>query len=239
MYSILVLSLRPFTWRRRTVRAMLARQIVLMGVDAMRFTAMIALLVGIGVVVQAQYWFGRLGHSALVAPLLVTVIIRELGPLLANLIVIQRSGNAIAVELATMRASGEVRQLDAQGLDPLIYLVIPRTLGLTISILGLSVIMIVTAFVGGYLFAAVTDVRIGSPGLFLQSIMASVNGQDLLSAAAKSTIPGFLAGVICCSEGLSVEGSSAEVQQVVTRGVQRSIIVTFLISILISAISYR
>jgi phospholipid/cholesterol/gamma-HCH transport system permease protein len=238
MYSILVLSVRPFTWRR-TVRNMLARQIVYMGVDAVPFTAMIALLVGIGVVVQAQYWFGRLGQTALVAPLLVTVIVRELGPLLANLIVIQRSGNAIATELANMRASGEVRLLDAQGLDPLIYLVIPRTLGLTISIFGLSVIMIVTAFAGGYLFAAVRDVRIGTPGLFLENIMASVNGQDLLSAAAKSTIPGFIAGTICCSDGLSADRSISELSGVVTRAVQRSILVTFLVSILISAISYQ
>src|SRR4051812_1886051 len=92
LYSIVVLSLRPSTWRR-TVRQALVRQVVFSGVEGMGFTAWVAAFVGIGVVVQAQFWFGRLGQTAVVGPLLVTVIVRELGPLLANLIAIQRSGN--------------------------------------------------------------------------------------------------------------------------------------------------
>src|SRR4051812_2999050 len=57
-YSIVVVSLRPSTWRR-TVRRVLVRQIVFSGVEGVGFTASVALLVGIGVVVQAQFWFGR------------------------------------------------------------------------------------------------------------------------------------------------------------------------------------
>jgi phospholipid/cholesterol/gamma-HCH transport system permease protein len=237
LYSVVALACRPSTWRR-TVRVVLARQVVFTGVDALKFTASVALFIGVAVVVQAQLWFGRLGQPELVGPLLVTVIVREVGPLLANLIVIQRSGNAIAVEMANMRASGEVRLLDAQGLDPLVYLVVPRTIGLTISLLCLSVWMIAVSFVGGYLFAVLAGVKIDAPATFLTTIVGSIGPADALSVAGKAVIPGLLAGAICCSEGLSVEGSATEIPQVVTRGVQRSVVAMFLVSMLISVLTY-
>lgn len=237
LYSVVALSCRPSTWRR-TVRGVLARQIVFTGVDALKFTASVALFVGVGVVVQAQLWFGRLGQAELVGPLLVTVIVREVGPLLANLIVIQRSGNAIAVEMANMRANGEVRLLDAQGLDPLVYLVVPRTVGLTVSLLCLSVWMTAMSFVGGYLFAVLVGVKIDSPGVFVANIVGSIGAADVLSVAGKAIIPGLMAGAICCGEGLSVEGSATEIPQVVTRGVQRSVVAMFVVSVLISALTY-
>jgi phospholipid/cholesterol/gamma-HCH transport system permease protein len=237
VYSILAVSLRPSTWRR-TVRGVLTRQLVFTGVDALHFTAVVALFVGVGVVVQAQLWFGKLGQSELVGPLLVTVIVREIGPLLANLIVIQRSGNAIAVEMANMQANGEVRLLDAQGLDPLVYLVVPRTLGLTISILCLTVWMIATSLVGGYLFSLLVGVKVDAPGVFLENVVGAIGPGDVLGVAVKAALPGLLAGAICCSEGLSVGGSATEIPQVVTRGVQRSVVAMFVVSVLVSALTY-
>src|SRR5690349_18169115 len=87
-------ALNPRTWRR-PVRSVFVRQILFTGVEATGFTSRIALLVGVSVVVQAQLWLGKVGQTQYLGPILVAVIIRELGPLLANLIVILRSGNAI------------------------------------------------------------------------------------------------------------------------------------------------
>ena len=70
---------------------------------------MIALIVGVLVVVQAQYWLTRLGQTALIGPILTAVVLRELGPLLTNFVVIARSGTAISTELANMKVHGEVR----------------------------------------------------------------------------------------------------------------------------------
>src|SRR4051794_12794381 len=79
-WAIIRLSVRPRTWRR-TVREVLARQILLTGVEATGFTSRVAVLVGISVVVEAQLWLRKVGQSKLLGPLLVAVIIRELGPL--------------------------------------------------------------------------------------------------------------------------------------------------------------
>ena len=115
------LSAQPRRWRR-TVRGVFARQLFLAGVESIRFIFIVAILVGISVVVQLDVWTGKLGQSEKLGPLLVVVVVRELGPLFANFVLIVRGGSAIATELGLMRVGGEVRVLEAQGIEPLLFL---------------------------------------------------------------------------------------------------------------------
>src|SRR5437867_1643168 len=86
-FTVVAVGLRPGTWRP-TVRDELVRQVLDSGVKATPFTSRVAFLIGISVVVQAQIWLRRVGQSNLLGPILVAVVIREVGPLLANIIVI-------------------------------------------------------------------------------------------------------------------------------------------------------
>ena len=234
--TVVFLSLRPGTFRR-TVRNVLARQILFTGFEAARFVSLVAFLIGIAVVVQAQLWLTKVGQSALLGPVLVMVIVRELGPLLVNFIVIGRSGTAVATELGSMNVAGEVRVLDAQGLDPLVYLVIPRTLGVAISVFCLTVVFIVVSFLSGYLSGLILG-GAGQPGLFLQSVFRAITPADVGSLIAKTLVPGLLTGIICCSEGLSVNLAITEVPQAATRAVVKSVTALFLTSVLISVFTY-
>jgi phospholipid/cholesterol/gamma-HCH transport system permease protein len=229
-------SNRRSTWTR-TVRDALARQIIVSGVNAMRFTAGVAFLAALLIVVQAQFWFHRVGQSRFLGPMLVAVIIRELGPLLANLIVISRSGSGTAVELAHMKVTREVHALDAHGLDPFIYLVLPRVLGICIAIFCLSVLIIAVALLGGYTSAAFFGVGVGTLHDFLSAVARSIHSQDVVNLLLKTLIPGLLAGIICCTEGLAAE-SAAEISAASTRGVQRSVGVLFLITSIVSVFTY-
>ena len=110
--AVLVLAMQPRQWRR-TVRAVFARQFLFTGVGAAKFTVVLAALAGVLVVVQATVWLGRVGMAHLSGPLLVAVMVRELGPLLANLVVIVNSGGAMATELGLMKLRGDVRVLEA------------------------------------------------------------------------------------------------------------------------------
>jgi phospholipid/cholesterol/gamma-HCH transport system permease protein len=234
--AVLSHSCRRSTWTR-TVRSALATQIVVSGASAMRFTAGVAFLAGLLIVVQAQFWFHRVGTSRFLGPLLVAVIIRELGPLLANLIVIGRSGSGTAVELAHMNVTREVHALDALGLDPFIYLVLPRVLGICIAIFCLSVLVIVVALLGGYISAAVLGVGAGTLRDFLAAVARSIHSQDVVNLLLKALIPGLFAGVICCTEGLAAE-SAEEISAASTRGVQRSLGMLFLITSVVSVFTY-
>lgn len=113
------LSAQPRRWQR-TVRGAFAQQVLLSGVESIRFVLIVAVLVGISVVVQLDVWTGKLGQSQKLGPLLVVVVARELGPLFANFVLIVRGGSAIVTELGLMRAGGEVRVLEAQGIEPLL-----------------------------------------------------------------------------------------------------------------------
>ncbi|NCC52057.1 MAG: ABC transporter permease [Spartobacteria bacterium] len=237
LVTVAWLALHPRYWRA-TVRDVLVRQVLFTGVEAVRFISLIALLVGMSIVLQAQLWLTKFGQSALLGPLLVAVIIREVGPLLTNFVVIGRSGAAIAAELGNMRVSGEVRVLDAQGLDPLPYLVLPRVVGMGISVFCLTLVFIGVSLFSGYVSGMLLGVTTVSPGMFTTSVFKAVSPSDVVNVIAKTLIPGMLTGAICCQEGLSVERSITEVPQATTRGLVRSVMALFITSALVSLLTY-
>ncbi len=230
-------AFRPGSWPR-TTRSVFARQIVFTGYDALGFVSIMALLTGISVVVQAQMWMGRLGQSELLGPLLVTVIVRELGPILVNFIVIGRSGTAMAAELAGMTVRKEICVLDAQGLDPIVYLVMPRAVGTAVCVLCLAVMFALVSFASGYLCGAFMGTGPGDPAIFVRSVVRGVTPGDFYNLLAKTLIPGLLTGVISSMEGLSVEGMATDIPQSVTRSVVRSYAAVVAVSVVVSVLTY-
>jgi phospholipid/cholesterol/gamma-HCH transport system permease protein len=237
VWGVLVAAARTASWPR-TTRNVLARQILFTGIEATRFVSLLAFMVGISVVVQTQLWLGKVGQSALLGPVLVMVIVREVGPLLVNFVVIGRSGTAMATELGNMRIAGEVHVLDAQGLDPFVYLVMPRVLGAAVSIFCLTVIFIVVSLVSGYLSGLLLGANTGAPGLFAASVFKAVQPADVFNLLAKTLIPGLVTGAICSTEGLSVSTAVTEVPQAATRAVVRSTAALFVVSAVISLVTY-
>ena len=236
-WTSVALAVRPRYWPD-TARDVLARQILFTGVEGVRFISLVALVIGISVVVQAQVWLSRFGQSALAGPLLVAVVIRELGPLLTNFLVIGRSGTAITTELAIMRVNGEIRVLDAQGLDPFTYLVMPHVIGVMVSVFCLTIVFICVSFASGFLSALLMGAAPGGPGLFLHAVLNAITPADVFNVLAKTVVPGLLTGAICCSEGLGVEGAMSEVPQAAGRAVLRSVGALFISSALVSIMTY-
>lgn len=220
------------------IRDVLARQVLFTGFEAVRLIAWIALLVGVAIVVQAQLWLNRVGQSELLGPILVAVVVRELGPLLTNFVVIGRSGAAIASELATMKVNGEIRVVEAQGIDPFRYLVLPRVAGAAVSVFCLTVVFIAASFVSGFAVGVLTGANTGAPGVFLDSVLRAVDRRDVFSLFAKTLVPGALTGAICCLEGMGVRGALTEIPQATTRGLVRSVAALFVVSVLISVLTY-
>ncbi len=237
VWAVLCQAFRATTWRR-TVRGVFARQLLFTGVEAIRFIALIAVMVGLVVVVQMQLWLGKLGQTALLGPVLVMAIVREIGPLLVNFVIIGRSGTAIAAELGAMRVNGEVDVLDSQGIDPFIYLVIPRVLGVAVSVFCLTIVFVVVALLSGYLSGLVLGVRPGPFILFVESVFRAVTPADVANLVVKTLVPGALTGAICCAEGMSAEHSLTEVPQVTTLSVVRSVGALVVVSVVVSVLTY-
>ncbi|GAB4170109.1 MAG: lipid asymmetry maintenance ABC transporter permease subunit MlaE [Geothermobacteraceae bacterium] len=236
-WSLVRVALKPRTWGR-TVRAELVRQIYVCGVQASRFVLYVAVAVGLSVVAQALLWLQRIGQPDLLGPLLVAVLVREAAPVLTNLLAISRNGTTMTVGLGQMRLSGEVRVLDAQGVDPLVYLVLPRVLGLIIAVFCLNMLFLAAAMGSGFLFSALLSDSLGDPARFTQSVLTSVSSVDLANFLVKTLVPALLTGIVCCHEGLKVQGSASRVLSASRRALAQAVRALFLVSALMSLWTY-
>ena len=235
--TTLFLSAQPRRWGR-AVRAVFTRQFFSFGVESVRFILILAVLVGISVVVQLEVWTGRLGQSQKLGPLLVVVVARELGPLFANFVLIVRGGSAIATGLGLMKVGGEVRVLEAQGLEPLLFLVMPRVVAMAVSAFCLTVIFVFVAFASGYGFSVFFGHANVNPSVFLTTVFKAVHPFDAIGFLVKCLLPALLSGVICSTEGLSVEGGVTQVPVAAKRARARSLFALFLTSVIVSLLAY-
>jgi len=235
--TLLYTSIRPRYWTRN-VRKTLARQIMAIGVEPLAFVCAVAVFVGISVVVQLTFWVGKAGQSQLLGPLLVTVVARELGPVLINLVVIVRSGSAMTTELGVLRIDGGVRALEMLGSDPFLHLVMPRVLGMAVSTFCLTTVFIFVAFATGFLFAVWTGEGSRDLFLFANTLSSAVQPKDVLNILAKSILPALFASASCCIGGLGVGESAAGIPQATQRALTRSVAGLFVISAVVSLLTY-
>lgn len=221
----------PATTRAQGLRVIIA-QIRFTAVQALPFLSIMALVIGLAVIAQASAQAARFGFSDVLGTILVTVVIRELGPLLTAIVVLGRSGTAIAAELATNGVLRETESLESMGVDPLQYLVIPRVVGAAISVAVLTVFFDVVALGGGAAFAWwLADV---SPAALTTSVRAALTPLDIWLTVVKGAVFGLGISTLCSYEGLVGGRRPTDIPQCVTRGVVASLLFVFLVSVAFS-----
>jgi phospholipid/cholesterol/gamma-HCH transport system permease protein len=159
---------------------------------------------------------------------MVIVVVRELGPLLAALLVLARIGTATVVELGTARATGEVEALEALGIDPVHYLVMPRVVGLALGMFSLTVYLIIGALLSGYLWAFLQNVPL-RPADYFHQLAGALSGLDFALLAIKTLFFGFIISIVTCYHGLAQPLRLEEVSYATVRAVAQSIIACVLV----------
>lgn len=221
----------PVTTREQGLRVII-NQIRFTAVQALPFLSIMALVIGLAVIAQASAQAARYGFSDILGTILVTVVIRELGPLLTAIVVLGRSGTAIAAELATNGVLRETEALESMGVDPLQYLVVPRVAGAVISVAVLTVFFDLVALGGGAMFAWwLAGV---SPAALADSIRAALTPMDLWLTVVKGGVFGLGIATLCSYEGLIGGRKPTDIPQCVTRGVVASLLFVFLVSVCFS-----
>src|SRR5437762_13629189 len=157
---------------------------------------------GLLVIGQSVSWLTRVGAINYLGIIMVIVVVRELGPLSAALIVLARIGTANVVELGTARALGEVEALEALGIDPVHYLVVPRVVGLAIGVFSLTAYLILGSLLSGYMWAFLQDVPL-RPSDYFRQLAGSLSGLDFGLLAVKTCAFGFIIAVVTCYHGLA------------------------------------
>jgi len=205
------------------VHPLIVTQIYRSGVRLLPMISFLAFALGLVVIGQTVFQLNKVGAQSYAGMVMVSVIVRELGPLVTALIVLARVGTAIVIELSTSRATGEVEALEAVGIDPIHYLVMPRVLGLAISIFSLTVYLIIMALISGYLFIFIQDVPL-RPGEYFNQLTNSLGYPDFLLLALKTLSFGILIAIVTCYQGLARPVRIDEVSEVTTNAVVESII---------------
>ncbi|MGA2139738.1 MAG: ABC transporter permease [Verrucomicrobiia bacterium] len=215
-------TLTKFNVAKRVVHPLIFAQIWNAGVRLLLMVGFIGAAFGFLIVGQTVGLLTRVGAEGYIGTVMVTVIVRELGPLLTALIVLARAGTANVVELGTMRALGEVEALESLGVDPIHYLVMPRVIGLATSVFCLTTYLVLIAIVGGYVFAFLQNVPLTLTD-YLTQLNNALRWEDFVLFALKTVLFGSIIAVVSCYHGLARPLRVEEISQVTARAVVESV----------------
>ena len=231
-WGVLREALRPLSWRR-TVRHEFNRAMRQATGGGLATTMVTASLAGIAMVYEALYWLGVAGQGGFTGSILVTVLVRELTPLLVGFILLGRSGMLTVTELGMMQADGQVRAMQAQGIDPFLLLVLPRTLAFTLSSFTLGIIFAATALVVGFVVSGAIGTAQDSLWTFLDRVVNAMTVRDYMVVPAKLLAIGFLVGLSCCLTGLRASEEDT-LASLMPRGFVHGILAIMVTSILLT-----
>jgi phospholipid/cholesterol/gamma-HCH transport system permease protein len=216
------------------VRKEFLKQCHLVGWRALPFIIITGCIVGLGIVYQAIYWLGTFGQAAFTGPILVLILVREIAPLFVALIVIGRSSSVTMIELGIMRLDGQLRMLDALGVDPFLYLVVPRAAAAAVCMFSLTIAFIAVAFGSGYIAGNVLGVIDFTLYEFMIRILAEMGISEFATIPLKTVLIGFVVALIACTTGFSATGSRTMMLAALPNGIVKSFLATLLISIVLT-----
>jgi phospholipid/cholesterol/gamma-HCH transport system permease protein len=202
-------------------------QVALYGLPSIVITG---LLVGLAMVNQMLYLLRLAGQEGLIGEFLVLVLVRGVAPLLVGMIVIGRSGSTMMVELGAMRVTGQVHLLDAQGIDPFLYLVIPRVLATAIGMFCLSIVFLAAALTTGLVAAYALGLTSLTLLDFLEEVLTAMRPREYTLLLLKTLVSGFAIGLISCTTGLAIGRAVPEVSVLLPGGFVRAVLATIVIS---------
>ncbi|MBI5799846.1 MAG: ABC transporter permease [Verrucomicrobia bacterium] len=215
-------TLTKFNASWRVIHPLIRAQIDRAGVRLLPGIVLLGLALGLVIVGQTVSLLQKVGAEQYAGTVMVTVLIRELGPLATALVVLARVGTAIVIELGLSRAQGEVEALEALGIDPVHYLVMPRVIGLAAAIFSLTVYLILVAVVSGYLFVFLQDVPL-LPGDYFNQIARALAWEDFALLGLKTATFGAIIATVTCYQGLAQRLRLEEVSDATTRAVAQSV----------------
>ncbi|HOC54668.1 MAG TPA: ABC transporter permease [Verrucomicrobiota bacterium] len=216
---------------RRVIRPLVFQEASRAGLRLMPMFLFMAAALGLVVIGQTVSWLTRVGAINFLGTVMVVVVVRELGPLVTALLVLARVGTANVIELGTARAMGEVEALEALGIDPVHYLVVPRVLGMALGVFALTVYLILGALFSGYLWAFVQDVPL-RPGDYVRQLAGALSGLDFALLAIKTFCFGSIIALVTCYHGLAQPLRLEEVSRATVAAVAQSVIACVLLDAL-------
>lgn len=213
---------RPRRWRLNA----LVHQLEQTGLNAVPIVALLTFLVGAVVAFLGATVLAEFGATIYTVDLVAFAFMRELGVLLAAILLAGRTASAFTAQIGSMKANQEIDALRVQGLDPIELLVLPRILALMLTLPLLTFVAVLAGLSGG---AAVAVFALDIPAVRFVEIVGEVPVQHFLIGLVKAPVFAALIALIGCLEGFKVSGSAESVGAHTTSSVVQSIFMVILL----------
>lgn len=204
------------------------------GVMALPIVSLISLLVGLIMAYQAAVQLRQFGADIYVADLVGLAVVREMGPMMAAVIMAGRTGAAFAATIANMKAGEEIDALETLGIVPIDFLVMPRLVALGIMMPLLAMYANLLGIVGGILVSAsVLDIP---PNAYWVETLTIVDLSDFMTGIIKAVVFGLLIGLSGCLRGFQSARSAAGVGRATTSAVVTAILIVIVADALFAVV---
>lgn len=225
-----------FIKRQKAAKKILVMQLLFTFIEALPIILVFSAALGSALYIFGYSFLLSIGQGTLIYDLLTLVIMRELGPILVAFVVTARSATAIATEIGTMVTSHQIESLVSIGVDPIDYLVVPRFLGVTLSVFFLNLYFSFCGLLGPFLISQFVS-SVASYG-YLPNLLKSVSVYTVVISVIKSIVFGMIISIIATYYGFNVERASTEVPVAGIHAVSKSfvgIIVADVVIIILSS----
>lgn len=226
-----------FTRRVRIGHTAVITQMVRVGVRSVGIVMLVCASVGFILALQMEPPLADFGQQDKIANIVGVAVFRELGPLIAAIVLTGFAGASIAAELGTMVVGEEIEALEAMALNPVRFLVLPRVLATLIMMVLLTIIADVMIALGGWLTARLVlgpQAYIG----FLHNMRVQLRYTDFITGLIQAAVFGVLISLIACRQGLDVRGGAEGVGKATTHTVVHSIVAIVLAAGAFTSIFY-
>ncbi len=210
----------------------ISRQVAETGVNALPIIGLMAVMISVVIGYQGVAQLRPYGGEDFTINLVAVSVLREMGVLITAIMVAGRSGSAFTAEIGVMKAREEVDALNVMGMEPMEMLVVPRVVGLIITLPLLTFFSDIMGLLGGGMIShSLLDV---SAVQYIDRVHHAVDGSDLFVGLVKAPIFAFFIAVTGCMHGLRVSGSAESVGRETTRAVVKSIFLVIVLDALFS-----
>jgi phospholipid/cholesterol/gamma-HCH transport system permease protein len=217
------------------LRALL-QQMLDIGYFSLPVVGLTALFTGMVLALQSYAGFSRFTAESAVATVVVLSITRELGPVIAALMVAGRVGAAMAAEIGTMRVTDQIDALTTLSTDPLDYLVLPRLLAGLVAMPMLVIVADIIGVFGGYLVGVF---RFGfNPTVYLTNTAQYLETRDVLSGLVKAAVFGLIVTLMGCYHGYYSRGGAQGVGQATTYAVVSASVMILVADYMLTAVFF-
>jgi phospholipid/cholesterol/gamma-HCH transport system permease protein len=229
-------NLLPVLSNRRLTRWPEVRRVFeLAGANAVPIVSLVSILVGLIIAFESAQTLAKFGAQIYVVNMIGIIMVRELGPLLAAVLLAGRSGSAFAAEIGTMKVNEELDALQTFGLDPIRFLVVQRIIA---AVLLTPLLAIFATFLG-VLGGALVAFGLGFPwSLIFHQLTSSLKLSDIAFGLSKGVVFGVIVSAVGCLRGLQTQEGPSAVGISTTRAVVTSIVLIVMADAVFSVLFY-